>query len=167
MRGSNPNSSYGVSVAASNPYLWNGWAWGGEVLGWLSFSGSGTGGGGAGGGGGGGGGYGVVGPASGGPTGAPPFVVAVAASPNPAEVQKLVTWSALVSGGEPPYTYAWSGTDGLSGTSATAGKTYATVGTKTGTVTVRDSRGAVRTESLEINVVPKRRIGGIEEIQPE
>lgn len=159
LRGGNP--SYGVTTTAAAPYYWSGWAWGGEVVGWISFSGATSGSGG------GGGGYGVVGPSAGVTGGPPPFVVAVSASPNPAEIEKPVTWAALVSGGKSPYTYKWSGTDGLSGSGPTAVKAYGTLGTKTGTVTVKDATGATRTESLEINIIPKRRIGGIREIQPE
>ena len=40
-----------------------------------------------------------------------------------------------------PYTYAWSGTDGLSGTTASVSKSYSIVGTKTGSVTVTSGSG--------------------------
>lgn len=165
LRGTSPN--YGAVTTATTPYYWSGWAWGGDVVGWISFSGPPSGGiapSGS------GGGYGVVGPTlgpPGAPAGPPPFVVAVTAAPNPVEIDKPVTWSALVSGSIPPYTYKWSGTDGLGGTGASVIKIYTTLGTKVGTVTVTDSTGAIKTESLEINVIPKRRIGGIREIQPE
>lgn len=52
-----------------------------------------------------------------------------------------VTWSANVSGGTAPYSYNWAGTDSLSGTGATASKTYSAQGTKTATLDVMDSAG--------------------------
>ncbi len=46
------------------------------------------------------------------------------------------TWSATATGGTGTYTYSWSGTDGLTGTTATLSKLYNSIGTKTGTVTI-------------------------------
>ena len=62
----------------------------------------------------------------------------VACSPTPSSVQtgQSVTWTSSVSGGSDSYTYAWSGTDSLSGTSANVSKTYPTAGTKTASLTV-------------------------------
>ncbi len=161
LRGTSP--AYGVTTTASSPYYWNGWAWGGEVVGWISFSGITSGGSGMG--------YGVFGPSSGGsgPLGPSPFVIASNGSPNPSEVGKPVTWSALVSGGNPPYSYSWGGTDGLSGGSLSIQKIYLTVGVKTGTVTVTDSSVPARTASasFDVSIIPKKKIGGIIEIQPE
>ncbi len=159
LRGASPN--YGITTSTALPFYWSGWAWGSEVVGWISFSGTlpdGSI-------------YGVCGPAVGscaGP-GLPPFTVAANASPNPAEVEKPVTWSALISGGTPPYSYDWSGTDGLSGVGASIQKIYKTVGLKTGTVTVADSSvpKKIMSASFDLTVVPKKKIGGIKEIQPE
>lgn len=49
-----------------------------------------------------------------------------------------VTWSMRASptGGTGAYTYAWTGTDGLTSTSATASMVYSTVGSKAASVTV-------------------------------
>ena len=65
--------------------------------------------------------------------------VSCSASPDPAKIGELVTWTASVSGGTPPYTYSWSGSESLSGDTASVTKTYSTLGTKTATVTVTDS----------------------------
>lgn len=159
LRGVNPD--YGSTISASDPHYWNGWAWGGSVVGWISFGGVLSGGG--------SGGYGVYGPTSGGSYGPPPFVVAASASPNPVEINKSVNWSALVSGGNAPYTYTWSGSDGLSGGGVSISKVYTSIGVKTGTVIVTDSSIPTRTAtaSFDVSVIPKRKIGGIQEIQPE
>ncbi|MES2134831.1 MAG: hypothetical protein V4449_01140 [Patescibacteria group bacterium] len=46
------------------------------------------------------------------------------------------TWTAYPSGGTGSYTYSWTGSDGLSGTTQSVAKSYSTSGTKTGSVTV-------------------------------
>lgn len=48
----------------------------------------------------------------------------------------LVTWQADVKGGSDPYTYSWTGTDGLSGTTATVSGKFTTPGLKTATVDI-------------------------------
>jgi len=71
-------------------------------------------------------------------------------------VNELVTWTANgVSGGSPPYSYSWSGTDGLSGTTNPVAKSYATTGTKTASVAVTDSlsKSANRPCSSGVNVL--------------
>jgi len=50
-----------------------------------------------------------------------------------------ITWTAVVSGGSGTYSYEWSGTDGLFGTSALVEKIYSTLGIKTASVTVTDT----------------------------
>jgi len=54
-----------------------------------------------------------------------------------------VTWTVNASGGNGTFTYAWTGTDSLSGSTATVGKIYSSIGSKTATVTV--SSGATST----------------------
>ncbi len=149
LRGTSPN--YGVMTTLISPYDWSGWAWGGEVVGWISFRGiAGGGGGGGSGGGGGGGTYGVTGPT------APALVVAINVSPNPGTINQPVICSAIVGNGVPPYTYSWSGSDGLSGNTASVTKIYRTTGIKICTVTVNDSGGVPQTKSatFEFNVNP-------------
>ena len=60
-------------------------------------------------------------------------------SPVNAEVGEDVTWTASVAGGVGPYTYAWSGSDSLSGAAASVIKAYATAGQKIATVTITDT----------------------------
>lgn len=61
-------------------------------------------------------------------------------SPSSGKIGDSFTWSvANVSGGTGPYTYAWSGDDGLSGTGTSVVKIYSTAGAKNGSVTVTSS----------------------------
>ncbi len=67
-------------------------------------------------------------------------------SPTTAGTGQSVTWTAVPSGGNGTYTYVWSGTDSLSGTAISVSKSYATTGTKTGSVTITSngqSSGAI------------------------
>ena len=59
-------------------------------------------------------------------------------SASPASIQtgESTTWSASPSGGTGSYSYSWSGTDSLSGSTQNVGKTYITSGNKTGSVTI-------------------------------
>jgi hypothetical protein len=78
---------------------------------------------------------------------APQGISGVSCNANPAvaKVGKSVTWTANVTGGTPPYTYSWSGTD-IPGapnvpTSNPYNITYSTVGSKNATATITDSNG--------------------------
>ena len=64
--------------------------------------------------------------------------------------QTLFTWSAYPTGGDGNYTYAWSGTDGLTGSNSSASMTYSTSGTKTGSVQIT-SAGQTATISCSNN----------------
>lgn len=154
LRGESP--AYGVVTTSLQPFKWSGWAWGGEVVGWISFNGDTTGAG--------GGTYNVTGPDN-----SLVLVVAATATPNPARVGRPVTWSAVISGGTPPYTYTWSGDEGLTGSDASLSKTYTTTGVKTGTVIVTESGPAKQSQvaSFSITVIPAGSIEGIKEIIPE
>ena len=57
-------------------------------------------------------------------------------TPISATVSQNVTWSATRSGGTGTYSYSWSGTDSLSGTTQSITKAYSTTGNKTGQVNV-------------------------------
>lgn len=86
-----------------------------------------------------------------------PLTASCAPNKTSPAVNESVTWTSSVSGGVGPYTYAWSGTDGLSGTANSASKSYATAGTKTATLTVRDSTpGGV----VNISCTPSVSVGG-------
>lgn len=55
----------------------------------------------------------------------------------------------------PPYAYSWSGTNGLSGTTASVSKSYPNTGTKTGSVTVTSgSQSATNTCSMTVSTTP-------------
>jgi len=58
------------------------------------------------------------------------------ANPGSITVGNVINWSSVVSGGTGNYSYLWSGTDSLSGTSSSASLAYSSVGTKNASVTV-------------------------------
>ena len=67
---------------------------------------------------------------------APLAVTSCTAAPAAPLTGNTVTWSAVITGGTGVNTYLWSGTDGLTGTGATASMVYALVGVKNATITV-------------------------------
>lgn len=67
--------------------------------------------------------------------------------PANARVNQPVTWSVEVVGGQAPYTYSWTGTDGLSGSQSTVIKYYATGGTKSAIVSVSSADGKSATRA--------------------
>lgn len=64
------------------------------------------------------------------------FTVTCSASPSPVTVLQPVSWSSAVTGGTGSYTYAWTGTDGVSSSASSVNKTYETLGEKTATLSV-------------------------------
>lgn len=77
---------------------------------------------------------------SGGAGGGPITASCEAQGVFPYRVNNPITWtSENVTGGTPPYSYEWSGTDGLSGTGPSVVKTYSTTGIKTASLVVSDS----------------------------
>ncbi|MDB5190072.1 MAG: hypothetical protein JWN49_398, partial [Parcubacteria group bacterium] len=66
----------------------------------------------------------------------PALLVSCSVNPTALSANGTAAWSVTASGGTGSYTYAWSGTDGLSGSGTSVSKQYTTAGTKTGTVTV-------------------------------
>ncbi|MCI0619951.1 hypothetical protein L0Y40_02890 [Candidatus Wolfebacteria bacterium] len=85
----------------------------------------------------------------------PALVGSCVGSPNPAAVNQAVTWAASASGGTGSYTYSWSGTDGLSGTSQSVNKVYSAEGTKSATVTITSGSQSInRSCSITVNPNP-------------
>ncbi|MDE2041269.1 MAG: PKD domain-containing protein [Patescibacteria group bacterium] len=81
------------------------------------------------------------------------------ADPTNATVNQPVTWNVEVTGGQAPYTYSWTGTDGLSGSQASVIKYYTTTGAKNAIVSVSsaDGRTAVRSCSNQLTISPTYR----------
>ncbi|MFY9462425.1 MAG: hypothetical protein WAP51_04470 [Candidatus Sungiibacteriota bacterium] len=77
-------------------------------------------------------------------------------SPGAAYTGQNVTWGASASGGTGSYTYSWSGTDGLSGTTQSVQKSYSTPGNKSGNITVTSGSQTVGPQSCSnsVNVTP-------------
>ncbi len=73
----------------------------------------------------------------------PPLSASCAVSPSSASIGQSVTWTAFPSGGTGSYTYAWSGTDGLSGSGQTISRSYASAGQKAGSVQVTSGSQSV------------------------
>ena len=63
------------------------------------------------------------------------------ADPTSASVNQPVTWTAEATGGSAPYTYSWTGSDGISGTQSSVIKYYQSVGSKNAIVTVTSADG--------------------------
>lgn len=76
--------------------------------------------------------------------------------PEPANprVDQPITWTVEVTGGQSPYTYSWTGSDGLSGSQSSIIKYYNKTGEKSAIVSVTsaDGRSATRTCGLNANV---------------
>ena len=90
-----------------------------------------------------------------------PMSVSCSASPSPALIGQTVTWTANVSGGTPPFTYSWSGTNIPSSPAPNTNPfniSYSTIGQKTTTVTVTDTDSVQATcpaSTVQINFNPK------------
>jgi hypothetical protein len=74
------------------------------------------------------------------------------ASPTSVTTGQSTSWTSVVSGGSSPYSYSWSGTDSLSGTSANISKTYTTTGTKTASLTVTSADNQTKTVNCDNSV---------------
>ncbi len=79
------------------------------------------------------------------------------ADPSTASVNQPVTWNVEVTGGAGPYSYSWTGTDGLTGSAASIIKYYSSAGSKNAVVTVTsaDGRNAVHACSNTVTVKSK------------
>lgn len=88
---------------------------------------------------------------------APPRLIVSCSADNFGSISEdeQVRWTSAVSGGTGSYTYSWSGTDGLDGSSSTATHTYSTSGNKTARVTVTSRDGQSKTANCSTFVDPK------------
>ena len=80
------------------------------------------------------------------PGGPAPLTAACSVSPTAAAIGQSVNWNAVASGGTPPYTYTFTGTNfsgiasaATNATTYTMTNSYPTTGTKNGTISVTDS----------------------------
>lgn len=81
------------------------------------------------------------------------------ADPANATINQPITWSVEVTGGAAPYTYSWSGTDGLSGTGSTVIKYYDTNGQKSAIVSVTSADGKTGTRACTNSLAVGRPAG--------
>ncbi|MDO8589756.1 MAG: CARDB domain-containing protein [bacterium] len=88
-----------------------------------------------------------------------PMSVSCSSSPKTALVGELVTWTASVSGGTPPLSYSWSGTNIPTSPAPTTNPfsiRYSTIGPKTATITVTDTNSVQAScpSTIQINFNP-------------
>lgn len=80
-----------------------------------------------------------------------PLSVSCSVSPSPALINQSITWTALPSGGTPPYiSYLWSGD--ILGNAQYISTTYSTIGIKTAKVTVADSAGVTADATCSVDI---------------
>ncbi|MEX0931411.1 MAG: hypothetical protein WDZ88_01530 [Candidatus Paceibacterota bacterium] len=96
----------------------------------------------------------------------PPVNAICEADPAKALKGEPVTWTAYATGGTGNFTYSWSGSDGLSGTSSSIMKSYSTSGIKTSTVTVKSGDKTVENECSVIISEPTPSLSGLCEADP-
>jgi hypothetical protein len=91
------------------------------------------------------------------PTSTPsPLTVTCTSTPTSQIVGYKVTWNSNVGGGSGGYEYIWTGSDGLSGTTASVLKEagYETEGTKSATLKVTDSSSQTKEATCSIKINP-------------
>ncbi|MEI6396930.1 MAG: hypothetical protein WCO48_02585 [Candidatus Taylorbacteria bacterium] len=74
------------------------------------------------------------------------------ADPKSINVNQPTTWNTEVTGGIAPYTYSWTGSDGLDGKQSSVIKYYSTVGEKNAIVTVTSANGLSSTRACSNTV---------------
>ena len=88
-------------------------------------------------------------------------------SPTTVTAGNYIDWRASVSGGTGSYTYSWSGTDSLYGSSSSVSKYYSTAGTKTGTVTITSgSQSIVKSCTATVTEIPVATLSGSCSVSP-
>jgi hypothetical protein len=81
------------------------------------------------------------------------------ADPSSTSVNQPVTWNIEATGGAAPYTYSWTGSDGLTGSQSSVIKYYSSSGSKSAIVTVTSADGKTGTHACT-NAVSVGRPGG-------
>ncbi len=81
------------------------------------------------------------------------------ADPVNATINQPITWSTEVTGGVAPYTYSWTGSDGLSGSGSSIIKIYGTSGQKSAIVTVTSADGKTGTRACSNTLAVGRPAG--------
>lgn len=79
-----------------------------------------------------------------------PLTISCSSSPNPARINQLVTFTSNVSGGQPPYSYDWSGACNGSGSTCTT--SFNSTGNFTAHLTVQDAAGNIKTTQCSVVV---------------
>src|SRR3989344_8699891 len=82
--------------------------------------------------------------------------VACSASPDPVSLNTPTTFTATASEGVMPYTYSWTGATQVSSKPETATNSYSTTGTKNATIQVTDSSSPKREEKKTCSVTIAR-----------
>ncbi|MEI8249425.1 MAG: PKD domain-containing protein [Candidatus Taylorbacteria bacterium] len=77
-----------------------------------------------------------------------------------ASVNQPVSWSVQVSGGAGPYTYSWSGSEGLSGSQSTVVKYYKSTGTQNAIVSISSADGRSTTQACGSTIYISGSTGG-------
>ncbi len=74
------------------------------------------------------------------------------ADPTTARVNQPVSWKAEATGGYAPYTYSWTGSDGLTGSDNGILKYYSSTGDKSAVVTIKSADGRTATVACSNSV---------------
>lgn len=94
------------------------------------------------------------------------FSASCAVTPGTGLVGTLFSWSASASGGVGNYTYLWSGNESLSATSESVSKSYASTGTKTGTVVITSGSQSITKNCTVVVTATEVGFDGICSVSP-
>ncbi len=87
---------------------------------------------------------------------APELSVSTGVSHDPAQVGDVVRWSAIVTGGYPPYAYTWTGAEITGATTQYVDRRYAGTGLQTAVLDVLDNVGSFDTASQSVLIQDTR-----------
>ncbi len=95
------------------------------------------------------------------------------ADPATVSVNQPVTWNAEVTGGVAPYTYSWTGSDGLNGSQSSVIKYYSSAGQKDAIVSITSADGKTGTRACTDSLAVHGNGGGyaaptapVQQVQP-